>query len=156
MKTVMVCAASALLAVSAYAHQFAAGSLTIDHPWSRETAPQASVGAGYLTVKNYGKAPDRLVAVKSGVAGKAEIHTMTMEGGVMRMRELNAGLTIPAGSEVKLQPGAEHIMFMGLKGQFKKGEDFKATLVFENAGEIEVTFQVEAAGAKPAPAHHDH
>lgn len=153
MKTILLGLASAALALSTAAHAFTTGSIKIEHPWSRETAPKAAVGAGFLTIQNFGKAPDRLIAVKSSVAGKTEIHTMTMEGGVMRMRELTAGLTIPAGSEVKLQPGAEHIMFMGLKEQIKKGQDFKATLVFERAGEVEVTFQVDAPGAKPATDH---
>jgi hypothetical protein len=155
MKFACVCAASALLALSAHAYDFAAGSIRIDRPWSRQTAPNAAVGAGYVTIKNYGKAPDRLVAIKSAIAEKSEIHTMTMEGGVMRMRELASGLTIPAGAEVKLQPGAEHIMFMGLAAPIKQGEDFKATFVFERAGEVDVAFQVEAPGAKP-PSTHDH
>jgi periplasmic copper chaperone A len=156
MRKFLFAAAAAALAMSAFAHEFAAGAIKIDHPWSRETAQKASVGAGFMTIQNYGKAPDRLIAIKSGASEKVEIHTMTMEGGVMRMRELKDGLTIPPGGEVKLQPGAEHVMFMGLKDQIKQGQDFKATLVFERAGEVEVTFKVEAPGAKPAPGHHDH
>jgi hypothetical protein len=155
-RKLLLAAATAALAISAFAHEFAAGAIKIDHPWSRETAAKAQVGAGFMTIQNFGKTPDRLVAVKSAVSEKVEIHTMTMEGGVMRMRELKNGLTIPPGGEVKLQPGAEHVMFMGLTGQIKQGQDFKAILVFERAGEVEVTFQVEAPGAKPTPGRHDH
>lgn len=147
---------AAILSMSATAHEFTAGSMKIDHPWSRGTAPKAAVGAGFLSIKNYGKATDRLIAVKSAVSDDVEIHTLTMEGGVMRMRELKNGLTIPAGAEVRLQPGAEHIMFMGLKSQIKQGEDFKATLVFERAGEVDVIFQVEPPGAKPSGGHDNH
>lgn len=156
MKRVLPFACAVALLSSALAHNFSAGSIKIDHPWSRETAPKAAVGAGFLTIQNFGKAPDRLIEVKSAISDNVEIHTMTMEGGMMRMRELKTGLSIPAGGQVKLQPGAEHIMFMGLKGQIKQNEDFKATLVFERAGEVEVTFQVEAPGAQPKPGQHDH
>jgi periplasmic copper chaperone A len=156
MKALCLALASAALAAASFAHEYTLGPLTIDHPWSRETAPKASVGAGFMTIRNYGKAPDRLLAVKSAIAGKVEVHTMTITDGVMRMRELKDGLTIPAGGEVKLEPGAEHVMFMGLTGQIKQGEAFKATLVFERAGEVEVSFKVEPAGAKPAHDHHAH
>lgn len=148
--------AAAFWAGPAHAHAFEKGALKIGHPWSRETAPKAAVGAGFLTIQNFGKTPDRLIAVKSPVSDDVEIHTMTMEGGVMRMRELKNGLTIPPGGEVKLQPGAEHIMFMGLKGQIKQDEDFKAILVFERAGEVEVTFKVESPGANPSANSHKH
>lgn len=147
---------AALAAAAAPAHEYTKGALKIGHPWSRETAPKAAVGAGFLTIQNFGKTPDRLVAIKSPVSDGVEIHTMSMAGGVMQMRELKDGLTIAPGAEVKLQPGAEHVMFMGLKSQIKQGEDFKATLIFERAGEIEVTFQVEAPGAKPQPTGHQH
>lgn len=152
-KALFLSLAASVLTVSAVAHAFDKGPLKIDHPWSRETAAQASTGAGFLSIQNYGKTPDRLVAIKSSISDDVQVHTMTMEGGVMRMRELKNGLTIPPGGEVKLQPGAEHIMFMGLKGPIKLGEDFTATLVFERAGEVEVTFKVEPAGAKPAAGH---
>jgi copper(I)-binding protein len=139
----------------AAAHEYRLGSLHIAHPWSRETAAKAPVGAGFLVITNTGRTMDRLIAVKTAIADNAEIHTMTMDGGVMRMRELKGGLTIPAGERVALQPGAEHIMFMGLKGPIVLGADVKATLVFEIAGEVEVTFKVEprAAAAQPLHAH---
>lgn len=155
-KTLVLSFAAIALAVSASAHEFTKGPLRIDHPWSRETAPKAPVGAGFLTIQNYGKTSDRLIAIKSALSDDIEIHTMTMDNGVMQMRELKDGLTIAPGAEVKLQPGAEHIMFMGLKNQIKQGEDFKATLVFERAGEVDVTFKVEAPGAKPQSGHTGH
>lgn len=155
-KAIFVSLAAAMIAFNASAHEFVKGPLKIDHPWSRETAPKAPVGAGFMTIQNYGKTSDRLIAIKAALSDDIEIHTMTMENGVMQMRELKDGLTIAPGAEVKLQPGAEHIMFMGLKNPIKQGDDFKATLVFERAGEVEVTFKVEPPGAKPQAGHHDH
>jgi hypothetical protein len=156
MRFVVAAAAALLLSVPSLAQTFKAGPIEIDRPWSRATAAKAQVGAGFLKLSNTGKAPDRLIAIKSAVSNRIEIHTMSMENGVMQMRELKNGLTIPAGAEVVLQPGAEHIMFMGLAGPIQTGADFKATLVFERAGEVEVTFKVEAPGAKPANDAHQH
>jgi hypothetical protein len=145
-----------IVSSSVFAHAYSAGPIEVDHPWSRATASKAQVGAGFLKLSNTGKTADRLIAVKTGISQRVEIHTMTMENGVMQMRELKNGLTIPAGAEVVLQPGAEHIMFMGLNGPIKMGADFKAVLLFERAGEVEVTFTVEAPGAKPAGGEHHH
>ena len=141
--------ASALLfAHAASAHEFKLGDLTIGHPWSRATLPGAKVAAGYLTVKNTGSTPDRLVSVTADIAGKGEIHEMTVKDGVMNMRPLAGGIEIPAGGEVKLEPGSYHVMFMGLKAPAVEGVKFPGTLTFEKAGAVEVEFAVEKAGGE--------
>ena len=75
-----------------------------------------------------------------------------MEGNVMRMRELEKGLEIPAGATVMLKPGGYHIMFMGLKAPFAKDAKVPVTLVFEKAGSLDIALDVEALGAS-APKH---
>ena len=145
-----------LTAGAAAAQEFKAGSLEIDQPWSRATPKGAKVGAGYLTIKNTGTTPDRLVSGTSPVAGKFEIHEMSMDKGVMRMRPVPAGIVIKPGETVELKPGAFHIMMMGLKQPIVKGKPFKGSLVFEKAGPIDVDFAVEAVGATPAPASAAH
>ena len=86
--------------------------LMISDAWSRVTTPTAKVGGGYLTIANHGMRDDRLIAVRSDHAGKAEVHTMTMNNDVMIMRPLDDGLVIAAGATVKLAPGGAHLMFM--------------------------------------------
>jgi copper(I)-binding protein len=141
--------ASALLfAQAATAHEFKQGDLTIGHPWSRATLPGAKVAAGYLTVKNAGSAPDRLISVTADIAGKGEIHEMTVKDGVMTMRPLADGLEVPAGGEVKLEPGSYHIMFVGLKAPAVEGVKFPGTLTFEKAGTVKVEFTVDKAGGE--------
>ena len=137
-----------LLAQAAAAHEFQLGQLTIGHPWSRATLPGAKVAAGYLTVKNAGSSADRLISVTADIAGKGEIHEMTVKDGVMTMRPLDGGIEIPGGGEVKLEPGSYHIMFMELKAPAVEGERFPGTLTFEKAGTVEVEFAVEKAGGK--------
>jgi periplasmic copper chaperone A len=145
----------ALLAFPAFAHDYKLGAIEIAHPWTRATPPTAQAGGGFLVLTNTGTAPDRLIAVKSAVADKAEIHEMKMDGNVMRMRELDKGIELPPGATVELKPGGFHIMFMGLKAPFAKDNKVPLTLVFENAGSIDVELPVEAMGASaPTPPKH--
>ena len=57
---------------------------------------------------------DRLIAAQAAIAQRVEIHSMEMDGGVMRMRAVDGGLAIAAGDSVTLAPGGLHIMLMGL------------------------------------------
>jgi copper(I)-binding protein len=141
-----------LVAGSAAAQEFKAGSLEIDHPWSRATPKGAKVAAGYLTIKNTGTAPDRLMGGTSPVAGKVEIHEMSMDKGVMKMRPVPEGVEIKPGQTVELKPSAFHLMILDLKQQIERGKPFKASLTFEKAGPVEVEFDVVAPGATPPAA----
>lgn len=140
---------------AAVAHEFKAGAIEIERPWSRATPGGASVAAGYLTLKNTGDAPDRLVSATSDIAGRTEIHDVTMANGVMQMRPLTDGVPIPAGGEIALEPGSSHLMFIDLKHPLREGESFAGTLNFEHAGSVVVTFKVEKAGAA-APSSTEH
>jgi copper(I)-binding protein len=135
------------LATAASAHEFKAGQIEIEHPWSRATPPGARTGAGYLVLENDGPA-DRLVAATAEVAGRTEIHQMTMTDGVMRMRAQPEGVELPADGEVAFEPGSYHLMFFDLKQPIREGERFKGTLTFEKAGTVDIEFAVEKAGAK--------
>src|ERR1051326_1551640 len=79
--------------------------------WARATPGKAENGAVYLTLE--APSGDRLTGLSTPVAKKAELHSMTMEGGIMKMRPL-AGLDLPAGQTVTLKPGGDHIMLVGL------------------------------------------
>lgn len=148
--------ATAALAGAAVAHDFKAGTLQIDHPWSRATPGGATVAGGYLVVKNTGTAPDRLVAATAPFAGRVEIHEMSMKDGVMVMRPLPDGLAIPAGGSLELKPGGYHIMFLDLKSPLKEGTLVDGTLTFEKAGTVPVQFKVEGMGAQGGGAHSSH
>ena len=160
MKTFTTLFATVVLAASfpAVAHDYPAGALKIGHPWARPTPTGAIAGAGYLTVTNTGKAPDRLLGGSTPAADKLEVHEMSMTGGVMRMRPVEGGLAIAPGQTVELKPGGYHIMFIGLKKPLKTGDHVAATLKFEKAGPLRVDFYVqtpEQAG-KPMAGGHDH
>jgi periplasmic copper chaperone A len=153
MKILRTFALGALLSVAAgaaLAHEYKVGPLEIGHPWSRATPAGAPVAGGFLTVTNGGTAADRLVSVASDAADKVEIHEMAVVDGVMKMRPLDKGLEVPAGGKLELKPGSYHVMFIGLKKPFVKGDMVKGTLAFEKAGKVDVDFKVEEMGAKPA------
>lgn len=125
------------------AQAVASGNLSIGHPWARETAAGQTTGGGFLTVANKGKIEDRLIAARSPAAAKVEIHSMIMDAGVMKMRPVSGGLAVPPGGTLELRPGSFHIMFIGLKAPFRRGEVVPVTLTFAKAGKVDVRFKVE-------------
>src|SRR5215471_17340579 len=137
-----------LTTAPARAEEIKAGDLVITQAWSRATPGGAKVGGGYLTIENRGSAPDRLIGGASDAAGKVEVHEMTMKNGVMTMRPLEKGVTIDPGKVVKLAPGGYHLMLTDLKGPLKQGDKLAITLEFEKAGKVQVSFDVQAVGAK--------
>ena len=138
----LVFAVLAALAPPAAAHEYQLGDLVIDHPFAFETPVTARTGAGYVMITNNGTTNDRLLAVEADFP-RVMLHTTEVDGDVTRMVHLMA-VDLPAGETVMFQPGAMHIMFMGLDAPFAIGDSFPATLVFENAGTIDVEFKVEA------------
>jgi copper(I)-binding protein len=136
-----------LAPLPAFAQQFKAGDITIDKAWSRATPKGAAVGVGYLVIHNHGAMADRLTGGSADFAAGLSVHETTKDNGVMRMRELAAGLEIPANGEIVLSPGGYHIMFTGLKQPLEKGGNVKASLIFEHAGTIAVEFAIGGVGA---------
>jgi periplasmic copper chaperone A len=132
---------------------FAVGDLVIESPWARESVTQT--GAAYLTVRNDGDEDDRLIGVATEVADRAELHASAMHDGIMRMRSVDA-VEVPAHGEAVLGPGGLHVMLVGLKAPLEEGGSFGLTLVFENAGEVEVTATVEDIAHGAAGHAHGH
>jgi hypothetical protein len=136
-----------VLMFAAHADDVISGNLKISAAWARATPKGASVGGGYLTITNTGTAPDRLLDGSTNVAGRVEVHQMSMDNGVMKMRPVAGGLEIKPGETVKLDPSGNHLMFTGMKQQLKEGEHIKATLDFAKAGKVDVDFTVAGVGA---------
>ena len=157
-------ACGSLGATTASAAPVKAGDLSIDTPWLRATPNGARVAGGYVVVTNTGTQPDRLVGAAIPGAARGEVHSMSMEGGVMRMAPVEGGLPIAPGASVTLKPGGNHLMFLDLGDGLKAGASVAGTLLFERAGTVPVTFQVAPIGATSptgtvapeAGAHHHH
>jgi copper(I)-binding protein len=136
-----------LCATHASAQQVKAGDLVLDRAWARATPAGAKVAGGYLTIENKGATPDKLMGGTSRAAGKVEVHETAMNNGVATMRPVKDGVSIPPGQTVTLAPGGYHLMLTDLKGPLKKGDKLVVTLVFEKAGEVKATFDVQGVGA---------
>ena len=146
--TVIACFISA----TAMATDYKAGSLEIVGPWSRATPKGSQVAIGYMTIKNSGTKPDRLIGGSIDVAANFELHSMVMENGVAKMRELK-GVEIGPGQTVEFKPGGSHVMFVDLKRPLSKGEHVKGTLIFEHAGKVQIEYSVEGIGAQMSPSN---
>ncbi len=123
------------------------GDIAISGAFTRATLPNAPVAGGFLTLTNKGAEDDVLVSASSEIARETQIHEMAMEGDVMKMRQLEDGLVVPAGESVALKPGGFHIMFMGLNGPLVEGETVPVTLTFAKAGTITVELAVGGTAA---------
>ncbi|MEX3314348.1 copper chaperone PCu(A)C [Sulfitobacter sp. PS-8MA] len=148
MKTLYTAALVACFALPATAHDYTLGGLTVTHPMAFETPKSAQVGGGYLSITNSADTADRLLSISADGFDDVSLHESTTDDmGVARMQPVE-GIDLPAGETVVLEPGGLHVMFMGLGGDpFEIGEKIPATLTFEKAGSLDVTFNVESRRA---------
>ena len=123
----------------------------VQEAWARPTVQGQTVGGGYFRIDG-GATNDRLLGVSADIAQSVELHTMRMDGDVMRMRQLNS-VEVPARQTVEFKPGGMHVMLIGLKTPLKVGNSFPMTLRFEKAGAVSVNVRVLPA---PPSAEHQH
>lgn len=127
-----------------------AGGLRVEHAWARATTGHARNAAAYLTLVNDGDKVERLVAVATPAARRAELHTVVTEGGIVRMRRVRA-IEVNPGESVVLAPGGLHIMLTGLDRRLEKGATLPLRVGFESGAVIDV----EATVQGPASMRHD-
>jgi periplasmic copper chaperone A len=156
LRSIVALVITASIAVAAQAQEYKLNSLRIEQPYARATMPSQPAGGAYLTIENKGESADRLIAASSPVAKKVEIHTMAMEGNVMKMREVE-GIELKPSSRIEMKPGqGYHLMLMGLQQPLKAGDKFPLTLVFEKAGKTEVSVSVRGLNEKSGGGHSMH
>ena len=122
--------------------------------WARATAPGQESGGIFLTLRNRGGAADRLIGGSSPAAGAVEIHSMTMDGDVMRMRR-QPDVEIAPGQSVTLEPGGTHLMLMGVKAPLAAGAAFPLTLQFAQSGQKQIEVKVLPIGSSGPKGHGD-
>jgi copper(I)-binding protein len=116
-----------------------AADIVLDGLQFRATVGSIPSSAGYLTIQNNGTDNDWLMAATSDLARKTELHSMTMDNGVMRMRQVEGGIPVPAGQMVTLAPGGYHIMLIGLNAPLHAGQAYDVTLDFRHAGPMTIS-----------------
>ena len=156
MKPYLLSAAfAALSALPAFA-----ADLTARDPFAFATTPTAKAGAAYISVVNHGAA-DHLIGAESDVARRVEIHEHKSVDGIMKMRQVTAGIEVPMHGEVTMGPGGYHVMLMGLNGPLVEGRAIEITLVFRDAGTMTVSVPVKSRDDYPLghgghdTGHHD-
>ncbi len=142
-----------LMLAALTAQELHAADIEVSAPWARATPKGATVGGAYLSVRNSGSTPDRLIGGSVESAKRVEAHTMRMENGVMQMREVKGGFEIKPGETLELKPGGNHLMFMDLQRPLQAGEKVKGELRFEKAGSVPVEFEVRPLGGQAGHGH---
>ncbi|MFA6313807.1 MAG: copper chaperone PCu(A)C [Sterolibacterium sp.] len=132
--------ASSLAAVAIFSST-AQAEVNVKGSWVRGTVAGQSATGAFMELSSSEDAT--LLGASSPVAGMVEVHEMTMDNGVMKMRALPK-LSLPAGKSVTLKPGSYHIMLMGLKRPLKKGETVPLTLKVEGKDRKLSTIEVNA------------
>lgn len=130
----------------ALAQSSANKSIVVSEVWARASAGAAKIGAAYAKIANQGEGADRLVSASSPVAGAVELHTMVMEGDVMKMRAVPS-IDVAPGTTVELKPGGLHIMLIDLTAPLKEGTSFPLTVTFEKGGSSTLRVQVRGIAA---------
>ena len=124
-------------------------TLGISHVHARATAPGQSSAAVYLTIANNGPAAEQLIKVTSPVATSADLHTMSMKGSVMKMREVNSLALAPASTIAMVAGDGFHIMLNGLRQPLVAGQTIPLSLTFKKAGVVKTVVAIDALTSTP-------
>lgn len=124
-----------------------APTLQVRQAWARP-AVAGGTSAAYFEVRDPTAQADRLVGASCACAARAELHQMSMAGGVMRMTALPGGAAVPAHGALKLAPMGTHLMLLGVKSTLRAGDQVRLTLDFAKAGKLVV--QVPIAATAPS------
>jgi len=135
-----------MLVGAAPAHEYTSVGIKIEHPWARATPQGATTAVAYVKITNTGKTPLRLVGGSTSVAARVEMHEMSMDGGVMRMRPV-PGVDIAPGATVEFKAGGLHLMLIGLNRQLMQEDMVPVTLQFADGAKLLIDLYVEGMGA---------
>jgi len=150
----------ALVAAVSLAAPALADGIEVHDAYAIASRPDAPSGAAFMVIRNDGGPPDRLIAVRSGVAARTELHTHIQGAdGMMQMVHVTEGWALPTDGEILLARGGNHVMLMGIAEPFVDGEELALTLIFEVAGEVNVVVPVDLSrlgGGPMDPGQMDH
>lgn len=152
--------AGALLAALLFNSIALAGDIQVEGAWSRATAPGQDSAMADFSITS--KQAATFVGASSPACKSVELHAMSHEGGVMKMREVKS-LELPASKPLALGENGYHLMLLGLKAPLKAGDIVPLTLKIRTADKRETRVEVKAevkplveAPAEAAPDEHSH
>ncbi len=120
----------------------AGDGVSVEDPYVRAVPPGQPNSAAFMSLRNATDQTCQLVGASSDVAEVVELHTHTMEDGMMRMRQVDH-IELPAGETVSLKPGGLHIMLIGLKHKLVPDDEIRLTLKFSDGSEHELSAPVK-------------
>ena len=138
-----------IISLAAFGAAFGLPALACDgfaahDPYARTSTMMSTSGAAFMVLHNHGTTNCRVVSVHSDISERAELHAHTFDAnGVTRMVHLEEGLLLPAGGEVLLQRGGNHVMFLGLNRPMEEGTEISVTLVFEDGSEATLSVPID-------------
>lgn len=138
-------AAMSVMLVLAACQQSIPKAASVDSAWVRLPAVAGRPGAAYFTIHG-GAVEDRLMSVGSPQAIRAEMHDMSMDGGVMKMAAIEGGLAVPAKGDVAFTSGGKHVMLFDISPQALPGGKMTLTFTMASGQKLETEAAVVAAG----------
>jgi copper(I)-binding protein len=135
---------SVVLSGAASAHSYRVGAILVDHPWAPASLPGTTAGAAFMKITNMGPTPVVLLGASTPAAGRVEIHSMSMDGGVMRMRPM-ASIPIPPNGTIVFGPSGLHMMLVGLAKPLEAETMVPMTLGFQGGPNVAVDLSVESS-----------
>ena len=111
-------------------------AVVVTDAWCRATPNGARAGGCFATFT--ARTDDRLTGGSTPRAAELQVHEMSMDGGMMKIGQIEGGLPLPAGQAVALAPGGNHIMLMELTQPLAEGDTVPLTLTFATAPAVTV------------------
>jgi hypothetical protein len=133
------------LSFNVAAHDLSIDQLVFSKAWVKAPMPGMQMTAGFVEIENKSDEDARLVAVKTNISKISELHTMMMVDNVMQMRQVKDGWVIPAGETLRLAPGGNHAMLMGVSGDLKGQTEVILEYEIEGLGWISVPSKLHMA-----------
>ncbi len=161
-KIILGLSSAVLLATSTFAEDKKGGpwkieGVLVEQAWARVMPGGSKAGAVYLTIHNTSLTDDLLLAVDSPAARETSVHQSVVKDDIAKMKPMPFGVEVKSGTEVIMKPGAMHIMLTGLTGALQPGDQLPVTMVFREAGKLDLDVPVLPIGAKdPAVSHGGH
>lgn len=146
---IIIIASSLMSAATAEPDTRRPHELHISKAHARATAPGQSSAAVYLTIANTGATADQLIKVTSPVAASSDLHIMSMQGSVMKMREVNSLAVAPASTVAMAAGDGVHIMLNNLRQPLIAGQKIPLILTFKKTGAVKTVVAIDALTAAP-------
>jgi len=127
-----------LLPASAFAE-----GIMIHNGYVRASGPMARAGAAFMVIHNHADKDAVLIGAETDAARTVELHTHIIEDDIAKMREIEDGITIPAGGSHALKRGADHVMLMGLTGKLEQDDMVSIKFIFEELDPVTIELPVD-------------